>query len=183
MSTPDEKDGTLGTGNIIQTFNIHHVEQLNPTAKTVVNNYYGMRMKPQTDGQGPANKEAVREEILRYVENTLQYAAPKWKDRYMALWADILDLTEVDAVVYDKGMQTGTRFNRKEVAHILCYLGKHADGGTGIFRNYVASHIAACFHDGRESTVRPELGFRPSREIQDAIDRLMQEKYNLYPST
>ena len=41
MSTPDEKDGTPGTGSTYQVFNIHHVEQLNPTAKTVINNYYG----------------------------------------------------------------------------------------------------------------------------------------------
>ena len=96
----------------------------------------------------------------------------------MALWADILQLTEVDAVIFDKGMQEGTRFNRREVAHIICYLGKHANGGIGIFDKYVATQIAASFKDGKESTVRPELGFRPSKEIQSAIDTLINKHLN-----
>lgn len=172
-----DKDAKLGSGNTFQEFNIGHVENLNPAATTVINNYYGTKVKPQGDNQGPANKESVREEILRYVENTLQYVAFSWRDKYMELWADILDLPEVDAVIYDRGQQEGTRFNRKEVCHILCYLGKHADGGMGIFQKYVASHIAASLNDGKESTTRPELGFRPSHEIQAAIDKLMKENF------
>ena len=170
-----DKDTTLGTGNTFMEFNIGHVENLNPAAKTVVNNYYGTRVKPQTDNV--VNREALREEILQYVENTLRFVHHAWKDKYMALWADILLLPEVDAVIFDKGMQEGTRFNRKEVAHIICYLGKYAAGGIGIFEHYVATHIAASFKDGKESTVRPELGFRPSKEIQTAIDKLIKEKY------
>ena len=168
-----DKDAAKGTGNTFMEFNIGHVENLNPAATTVVNNYYGTRVKSQSEAT--VNKESVRQEILNYVENTLQFVNPKWRDKYMDLWADILNLPEVDAVVYDKGMQEGTRFNRKEVAHIICYLGKHSDGGIGIFTKYVATHIAASFKDGKESTVRPELGFRPSPEIRDAIDTLMKK--------
>ena len=172
-----DKDAALGSGNTFQEFNIGHVENLNPSATTVINNYYGLRGKPHTDHKEPGNKESVREEILQYVENTLQYVAHPWKDKYMALWADILDLPEVSDVIYDKGRQEGTRFNRKEVCHILCYLGKYANGGIGIFQKYVASYIAASLHDDKQSAIRPELGFRPSHEIQDAIDKLMNEKY------
>ena len=169
-----DKDAAKGSGNTFMEFNIGHVENLNPAATTVVNNYYGTRVKPQAETV--VNKESVRQEILNYVENTLQFVNLKWRDRYMGLWADILSLPEVDAVVYDKGMQEGTRFNRKEVAHIICYLGKHADGGIGIFTKYVATHIAASFKDGKQSTIRPELGFRPSQEIQTAIDTLMKKR-------
>ena len=51
----------------------------------------------------------------------------------------------------------------------------NANGGIGIFEKYVATQIAASFKDGKESTVRPELGFRPSKEIQSAIDTLMNK--------
>ena len=169
-----DKEAAKGSGNTFMEFNIGHVENLNPAATTVVNNYYGTRVKPQTENV--INKEAIREEILQYVENTLRFVNHTWKDKYMALWADILQLPEVDAVIYDKGMQEGTRFNRREVAHIICYLGKHANGGIGIFDKYVATQIAACFKDGKESTVRPELGFRPSKEIQSAIDTLINNR-------
>lgn len=172
-----DKDKDLGTGNTFQEFNIGHVENLNPAATTVVNNYYGTRGIPQSNSQDPINKESIREEILQNVENTLQYVNFSWKNKYMALWADILELPEVESVVYDKGKQCGTRFNRKEVCHILCYLGKYADGGIGIFKTYVASYIAACLGAGNMNTLRSELGFRPSKEIQHAIDKLMEEKY------
>ena len=82
-----DKDAVPGGGNIFnQEFHIGHVENLNPAAKTVVNNYYGTRVKPQTDNV--VNKEALREEILQYVENTLRFVHHAWKDKYMALWAD-----------------------------------------------------------------------------------------------
>jgi len=170
-----DKDIQASSGNTFMEFHIGHIENLNPAAKTVVNNYYGTRVRSQTENT--VNQEAVREEILQYVENTLRFVNHAWKDKYMALWADILALPEVSAVIFDKGMQEGTRFNRREVAHIICYLGKYSNGGIGIFENYVATHIAASFKDGKESTVRPELGFRPSKEIQNAIDQLIKEKY------
>lgn len=175
-----DKDAVPGGGNIFnQEFHIGHVENLNPAATTVINNYYGTRSRSRDDSPESADRESVRKEILQYVENTLQYVDHPWKDKYMALWADILDLPEVSDVVYDKGRQEGTRFNRREVCHILCYLGKHANGGLGIFQKYVASSIAASLRDDKQSVIRPELGFRPSKEIQHAIDKLMKEKYTL----
>ena len=170
-----DKDAVLGTGNTLMEFNIGHVENLNPNLTSVVNNYYGTRAKPQTETS--VNKETLNQEIFLYVENTLPFVNQAWKGKYMKLWADILLLPEVDAIIFDRGKQEGTCFNRKEVAHIICYLGKYADGGCGIFEQYVAKQIASCFHDGKEASIRPELGFRPSKEIQHAIDKLMNEKY------
>ena len=170
-------EGNPGTGNTFQEINIGHVENYNPAATMVVNNNYATRVKPQGERPVVVNKEVLRQEILQYVGKTLQYVAFSWQEKYMAFWADILELPEVQEVVYSPGQRTNMRFNHKEVAHILCYLGKYANGGIGIFRTYVASRIAACFGDGKESTIRPELGFRPSKEIQHAIDKLMNEKY------
>lgn len=167
-----DKDAAKSTGNTFMEFNIGHVENLNPAATTVVNNYYGTRGKPETDI--PINKEAIRTDILNYVSCTLQFVKYAWKDKYMVLWKDILNIPAVDAIIYNKGRQERTTFNRKEVAHIICYLGKHSDGGIGIFDNYVATKIAACFNDGAEDAVRPELGYNPSQEIRNAIDALMK---------
>ena len=172
------KDAASGSGNIFkQEFHIGHVENLIPSATSVVNYYYGTRGRPRDDSPEPANRESVRKEILQYVENTFPYVHYSWKNKYMALWADILDLPEVSDVVYDKGRQEGTRFNWKEVCHILCYLGKYANGGLGIFQKYVATYIAASLDEGKANTIRSELSFRPSKEIQHAIDKLMNEKY------
>jgi hypothetical protein len=176
-----DKEAVPDGSNIFhQEFHIGHVENLNPAATTVVNNYYyGTRAKPQNESLDPTDRKSIREEILHYVERTIPHVDYSWKDKYMALWADILDLTEVSNVIYDKGRQEGSRFNWKEVCHILCYLGRYANGGLGIFQKYVALYIANSLDEGKAHTIRPELGFRPSKEIQHAIDKLMKEKYTL----
>ena len=124
-----------------------------------------------------ALKEAVRRDILAYVAKLLPLIAYQWKDKYMALWADILLIPEVDAVVFKKGHQHDTSFNRREVLHIICYLGKHAAGGVGIFEErYVATRVAQMLGDGFVSRTRPELGFNTTKPIQIAIDKLMNSK-------
>ena len=169
-------EGNPGTGNTFQEIKIGKVENYNPAATMVINHYYDSHVKPQDESKASVNKEYVRQEILQYVEKTRQYVAFAWQNQYMALWVDILELPEVQAVVYTPGQKSDKCFNHKEVAHILCYLGKYANGGIGIFRTFVASHIAACFGDGKANTIRPELGFRPSKEIQHAIDNLLKSK-------
>ena len=77
---------------------------------------------------------------------------------------------------YDPGRQVGTVFNRKEVMHILCYLGQKAFDGMGIFEKYNATKIAAALNDGAETTTRPELGYMPDPSIRKAIDDLLQKK-------
>lgn len=169
-------EGNPGTGNTFQEVNIGHVENYNPAATTVVNNYYGSAdVEPQMVSKS-VGVSVTRDAILDYVSKTIGFVLFQWKGRYMDLWADILELPEVKSIIYDKGRQVGTTFNRKEVAHIICYLGKHALDGCGIFEKYNATHIAASFHDGAEKSVRPELGFKPSKSIQDAINKLLQDQ-------
>lgn len=169
-------EGNPGTGNSYIEVNIGHVENYNPAATTVVNNYYGTRLKPEALESITAGKTLLRQEILTYVSKTLTFVLHQWKGKYMDLWSDILNLPEVDAVIYDKGRQQCTLFNRKELCHIICYVGKHAVDGMGIFEKYNATHIAVAFKDGAEKSTRPELGFRPSKEIQTAIDTLLKTK-------
>ena len=123
------------------------------------------------------NKDARRQVILRYVENTLPFVLYEWKAKYMDLWKDILNIPEVDAIIYKRGHQTKTSFNRREVLHIICFLGKHANGGIGIFeQRYVAKHVALQLKDGCETSTRPELGYNTTKAIQKAIDKLMKSK-------
>jgi len=132
---------------------------------------------PAPPAQSPsalAVKEAKREAILKYVGHTLSLVMESWQDFYMPLWEDILELPEVAAMIYDKGHQQHTTFNRREVLHIICFLGKHAAGGKGIFEDdYNASRISLMLKDGREKSTRPELGFNTTKPIQAAITKLM----------
>ncbi len=181
-----EINGNPGTGNTFTEVHIGHIENSFPNVKAVNIIKDGSSKTTTIVSEGDDNspkghplsadrdKEAKRQDILKYVGQTLPLVRYGWKDRYMNLWEDILNLPDVDAVIYRQGRQQHTSFNRKEVLHIICYLGKHADGGIGIFeRNYVASNVALQLADGCEKTTRPDLGFKPEKSIQCAIDELM----------
>ena len=172
-----DKDCNPGSGNTFQEINIGHVENYNPAATTVVNNnyYYGTREKPEAE-ETPVEKSVIRQEILDYVVKTREFVLIKWKDKYMDLWNDILDIPEVAAIIYHRGRQSQTTFNRKEVCHIICYLGQHAVDGMGIFEKYNATHIARSFKDGCEKSTRPELGYKTTLAIRKAIDELLKTK-------
>lgn len=175
-------EGNPGTGNTFVENKYEHVENNFPAVKqvTIVQHADGQRRQELTTAGQPApaddGKAGTRADILKYVEHTLPFVLYQWKDQYMTLWSDILDLPEVDRIIYQRGRQQKTSFNRKEVVHIICYLGKHAVDGDGIFEDYNATHIAAAFGDGAEQSTRPELGFAPPVAIRKAIDRLLEAK-------
>lgn len=184
-------EGNPGTGNHYTEVRIENIENNFPNVKEVkiFKGTDGQKTTVMSDGSstpdgnnpssGDKDKEAKREDILKYVGKTLPLVLYQWKDKYMDLWRDILDIPAVDAIIYKKGRQQKTSFNRKEVLHIICYLGKHANGGIGIFEDkYVATDVAQILADGCEKTTRPELGFNTKKSIQVAIGELMKsEKY------
>ena len=191
-----EIKGNPGTGNHYTEINIKNLEANFPAVKevTITKDANGKKVITTKGNEEPAlsnaavpapaselgdniNKEARRQDILKYVGNTLPLVMYEWKDKYMDLWADILNIPEVDAIIYKRGHQQNTSFNRKEVLHIICYLGKHANGDIGIFeQRYVAKHVAEQLNDGCEKSTRPELGYNTTKPIQEAIDKLMKSK-------
>ncbi len=183
-------EGNPGTGNTFIENKYEHVENNFPAVKevTIIQGTDGQCHKQLTTAverltTEDGDKVGKRADILKYVEKTLPFVLYQWKDKYMPLWNDILNLPEVDRIIYQRGRQQKTSFNRKEVLHIICYLGKHANGGIGIFEdNYVATSIALQLADGCEKTTRPELGFNTTKTIQAAIEKLMtSKKYQVNP--
>lgn len=191
-----EIKGNPGTGNQYTEINIKNIEANFPAVKEVIitKDANGKKVittkgnddsalsntavpAPASESGDNINKESRRQDILKYVGNTLPLVMYEWKDKYMDLWADILNIPEVDAIIYKRGHQQNTSFNRKEVLHIICYLGKHANGDIGIFeQRYVAKHVAEQLNDGCEKSTRPELGYNTTKPIQEAIDKLMKSK-------
>lgn len=176
-------EGNPGTGNTFIENKYEHVENNFPAVKevTIIQGTDGQCHKQLTTAvERPSTEDGYkvgkRADILKYVEKTLPFVLYQWKDKYMPLWNDILNLPEVDRIIYQRGRQQKTSFNRKEVLHIICFLGKHVIDGYGIFETYNATHIAAAFCDGAEKTTRPELGFTPPVTIKKAIDKLLEDK-------
>lgn len=192
-----DKDFNPGTGNHYTVINVGNIEHNYPNVSklTIIKGADGTKTVTTSSSSDTATssftaadavpsepaiatqpmKDVIRTDILKYVANTLPMVSYLWKNKYMALWNEILNIPEVDAIIYKKGHQQHTTFNRKEVLHIICYLGKYADGGIGIFQDrYVAKYVALQLNDNCEKSTRPELGYKPSMPIQRAIDKLMK---------
>ena len=164
-------EGNPGTGNTFQEINIGRVENYNPNATTVINNY-GTREATKAKQPGP--KEQVdtyylREEILTYVSNLRTELAPEWKSRYQQVWTDILDLDIVAASVYNPGKQQGTNFNRNLVANIVHYL-----NGLGAFSDYKPAIFAERLEGDKEHSVRAALARDPDEAIVSRLNRYFE---------
>ena len=119
-------DGNPGSGNTFQEIHIGTVQNFNPNATTVIN-YNGVgddaaALKGKPSGQKTMkqmldndliDRTPIYKEIMNYVSCLRTFVSEAWKDRYMQLWADILNLSEVADLVCDPGKQQGTNFNRK----------------------------------------------------------------------
>lgn len=169
-----EITGDPGTGNTFQEYNIQHVDNFNPKATTVVNNYYdGNKQAAQVATNKVTDKkdtEPVRTEILDYVRKIKPCLADDWKNKYDKLWNDILSLSAVVNDVYKPGKQQNTNFNRNLVAHLIYYIGQQ-----GVVPDYHASHLAVLLEGDRDHPVRSALGKAPGDEIVSQVKRLLKE--------
>ena len=179
-----DKDTNLGSGNIIQEFNIGSVGQLNPVA-TTVNNYYGSEDEEVETGKRPENLTPknhmesreiapIREQILLYVSCLSGQVADDWKSRYQKLWDGILNIKEVAAKVYNPGKQQRTTFNRNLVANIIYYLGNQTRAEYLVYKNYSATLFTEKLEADKDHPVRAALGKFPDETIKKSLDRFME---------
>jgi len=176
-------EGNPGTNNVFQEIHIGTVQNYNPNATTVINNNYGTAeedekrkgrktMKQMLD-QDLIDTVPIRKEILNYVSSIRPFVNDGWKDRFMPLWEDILDLKVVADAVYDPGKQQGTNFNRKLVAGILHFLDSRK-----VYKDpFNAKAMTEALEGDWEHSVRRELAADPSEEVRKAIRELIDGKY------
>lgn len=181
-------NGNPGTGNHYTEVHIGHIENNFPAVKevTIITGADGKEVitkteevesaSPSSVADSPDDRQGKRTLIMQYVEKTLPFVKFKWQDKYMELWNDILNLPEVEAVIYDRGRQQSICFNRYALCHLINYVGSKAVDGYGIFEKYNATHIAAAFKDNAEQITRPQLYYQPSLATRQAIDKLLKNK-------
>lgn len=159
-------------------FYINHVENLNPSASTVIYKYDGTRGERQKSVSNPQptyiDPQPIRQEILRYVSSLRSHVANAWKSNYMPLWEEILDLEVVSSSIYNPGKQQGTNFNRNLVAGIIYYLVKR--GIFGDEQKYNATQFAISLEGSGDHSVRAALKELPTPEIASRLDRLFETR-------
>lgn len=152
--------GNPGTGNTFTEVNIGTVQNYNPNATTVINNNYGDRPKtaPAQDKiLSDAKRQQCQAEIFDYVGRLHKFVAKEWRNRYDALWKQVLALPEVDASVYEPGKQKNTSFNRNMVANIICIMSNEK-----VITGASATDLTMALEGDKDHAVRAQLGNKPT---------------------
>jgi len=181
--------GDPGTHNTYNEVNIHidHVENFNPNATTVVNNYGTQSPavpSPSPSASSPSSQatmpdgfpsvsspsttsaliERQRDDILTYVQRLIRVVAGDYVTRYEPLWRDILDIPEVAAEVYNPGKQQHTTFNRNLVAGIIGMMKNE-----GIITETNVTRLTELLEGDKEHSVRNAIATPPSRVIINKV--------------
>ena len=114
----------------------------------------------------------LREAIMEYVERLRPLVAEAQQAGYSLLWTRVLELQEVRQLVYNRGRQQGTTFNRDLVAQII-----HQMGTRVYLPSARAVQMAECLEPskGRDHPVRQRLGENPPSAVKKAVERLLSE--------
>ena len=166
----------MESGRPLTIFNIKEVHQLNPNATQITNHYYGDQFVPKDIPQKESsatenatlNPQPCKETILEYVMQLHPaYVSKEWQEKYQALWESILELPAVSRIIYDKGRQQGTTFNRNLVGNILHLLAEKK-----ILTTPNATKLAELLEGDSNSSIRKMLGEMPVKKIKDALETL-----------
>lgn len=117
----------------------------------------------------PASKDA----IMEYVKRLMPVVKEEYQSVYCEMWLGILDVKEVKSLVYNKGKQQGTTFNRDFVAQIIHQLGSriYMPEANAVV---MAEHLEP--EKGKNHPVRQKLGESPDKSIKKAIEAFLKEQ-------
>jgi|GEM_PF-825364 hypothetical protein len=182
-----EITGNPGTGNTFSEVHIGYVNNYNPNATTVVQNYYDGK---QPDAGNPPREVAesnqhnaksqplseeqrsqLRKQIKDYVNQlSPNYVTADWRDRYDQLWDAIIDLPEVSAKIYDHGHQDWP-FNGYLIAHIM-----HLLREKGIIKQEKDATLARALEEkGVDSSIRRQLSYTiPDKDMHQAVINIIE---------
>ena len=166
----------MESGRLLIVFHINEVHQLNPTATHVTNNYYGDEFVPNDVPQKPSSSNATcnpqlsKDSILEYVMRLHpSLVCEEWREKYRPLWESILGLPVVVKVIYDKGKQQNTTFNRNLVGNIL-----HLMAEKKVLKTTNATRLSEALENDANASVRAKLGEMPPAGIKRYVERLIQ---------
>ena len=115
----------------------------------------------------PQGKEA----IMEYVGRLRPLVKEQYQERYDQIWEGILEISQVKAVIYDKGKQQDTTFNRNLLAQLIhqveiIYL---SSANNTLMTTYLEPER------GADHPVRQKLGEVPDKDIKNAVEDYMKK--------
>ena len=114
-----------------------------------------------------------KEAIMEYVGRLKPVVKTEYQADYDTIWEGILELTQVRTLVYNKGKQQDTTFNRNLVAQIIHQVSDWLYLPTA---NTVKMAEYLEPEKGIEHPVRQKLGESPERDVKKAIEAYVRER-------
>ena len=114
-----------------------------------------------------------KEAIMEYVGRLKPVVKTEYQADYDTIWEGILELTQVRTLVYNKGKQQDTTFNRNLVAQIIHQVSDWLYLPTA---NTVKMAEYLEPEKGIEHPVRQKLGESPERDGKKAIEAYVKER-------
>lgn len=112
-----------------------------------------------------------RETVMDYVGQLMPVVTDSYKERYQTIWKEILEQEAVSSVVYDRGRQAGTTFNRNLVAQIThMMVGMVIDGRASDVK--LAELLEP--EKGKKHPVRNALATSPEdKQVKKAVNEVL----------
>lgn len=126
----------------------------------------------QDEEQAAETASSAKKVIIDYVNRLLPLVKDEYQKSYDDLWNGILEIKEVKLLVYDKGKQQDTSFNRNLVAQIV-----HQISDIIYLPTANATQMAECLEPGKgvDHSVRQKLGETPDKVIKKSIEKYIEE--------
>jgi L-rhamnose mutarotase len=127
------------------------------------------------DTQKPADVGMVtpqgKKAIMEYVGRLRPLVKEQYQEKYDQIWEGILEISQVKAVIYDKGKQQDTTFNRNLLAQLIhqvdvIYL---PSANNAQMTTYLEPER------GADHPVRQKLGETPEKTIKKAVEEYMKD--------
>jgi hypothetical protein len=118
--------------------------------------------------------EGLKQSVMDYVTKLMPVVAAEYREVYQKMWLEILDKEPVSKIVYDRGRQQGTLFNRNLVAQI-----SHMFLLDGVIINETTDVRMAELLEpkqGKNHPVRGALGTSPDDEhVKKAVNEVFEK--------
>lgn len=110
------------------------------------------------------------EKIIQYVMKLHPvYVSETWKGHYQNLWEAVLKLPEVESIIYHKGRQKNTTFNRNLVGNILCLMSDKE-----VLCGNNATKFTIVLENNEKASIRSQLGTLPPKAIKDSVTKTIE---------
>lgn len=125
---------------------------------------------PKRDDDETKAQKQGKDAILEYVGRLKPVVKEQYLDHYDQIWEGILEINQVKAVIYNKGKQQDTTFNRNLLAKIIHQVSwwlYESSANTVIMAEYLEPG------KGIDHPVRQKLGESPNKDLKKALEQFV----------